>query len=72
MDCSLLCFSIFVQANLWANSELWTEFTEGGCKGKAAEMRMEKICYFLFFKFCFGDSNGLKNRVRTAGTADIC
>lgn len=48
-----------------------TEFTEGEYKGKAAEMRMEKIHNFLFFKFCFGDSNGFKNRVCTAGTADI-
>lgn len=72
MDCSLLGFNIFVQANLWENNEMWTEFTEGECKGKAAEMRMEKIRYFLFFTFCFGDSNGFKNRVCTGGTADVC
>ena len=51
---------------------MWTEFTEGECKGKAVEMRMEKIRYFLFFTFCFGDSNWFKNRVCTGGTADVC
>lgn len=73
MDCSLLGFNIFVQANLWENNELWIEFTEENTEGRQLKWNGEDtLSFVLFVKFCSGDSNGFKNRVCTAGTEEIC